>query len=327
MSGKQIHVVDVGPRDGFQMEATFIPTDLKVEIIDLLGRAGIEKIEVTSFVSPKVIPQMRDADEVLTRIRRFAGVRHTALVPNLKGAQRAIDAGVEAVRVVICLSESYNRRNVGMGVSESLENCRQIWALTKSHNIGCEAILALAFGCPLEGAVSEERVVGVANELIDMGFGELSIADSIGVANPVQVRRLTRKLLKEAPLTHYSLHFHNTRGLGLANVLAGIEEGVDTFDSSCGGLGGCPVVPGGSGNIPTEDLINMLDEMGYATGVDLTVVMIAARKLQQFLHRPLASHVLSSGTRKELFEGVAGRASATGFTLPDYLKAETNDES
>ena len=195
MSLTQIHVVEVGPRDGFQMEATFIPTDLKVEVIDLLGRAGIEKIEATSFVSPKLIPQMRDADEVMSRIRRFPGIRHTALVPNVKGAQRAIEAGAEAVRVVICLSESYNRRNVGLGISESLENCRRICEMTKNHDIGCEAILALAFGCPLEGVISEERVVGIANQLIGMGFGELSIADSIGVANPAHVRRLIRRKL------------------------------------------------------------------------------------------------------------------------------------
>jgi len=303
----QVHVVEVGPRDGFQMEATFIPTDLKVEVIDVLGRAGLEKIEATSFVRPEVIPQMCDADEVMSRIQRFPGVRHTALVPNVKGAQRAIDAGVDAVRVVICLSESYNRRNVGLGISESLENCRRICELTKTHTVGCEAILALAFGCPLEGVISEDKAVGIANRLIGMGFGELSIADSVGVANPAHVRRLMRKLRNEAPLAHYSLHFHNTRGLGLANVLAGLEEGVDTFDSSCGGLGGCPVVPGGSGNIPTEDLVNMLEEMGIGTGIDLSLVMTTSKKLQNFLHRPMASHVLASGTRKQLFEGAATR--------------------
>ena len=310
MSPTQIHVVEVGPRDGFQMEATFIPTDLKVEIIDLLGQAGIQKIEATSFVSPKVIPQMRDAGEVMSRIKRLPGVRYTALVPNVKGAQHAIDAGVHAVRVVICLSESYNRRNVGLAIDESLENCRRIYALTKTHTIGCEAILALAFGCPLEGAISEDKVIGMANRLIDLGFGELSIADSVGVANPAHVKRLMRKLRNEAPRAHYSLHFHNTRGLGLANVLSGLDEGVDTFDSSCGGLGGCPVVPGGSGNIPTEDLVNMLEEMGIGTGVDLSLVMTASNKLQDFLHRPMASHVLASGTRKRLFEGVATRSPA-----------------
>ena len=307
MSVTQVHVVEVGPRDGFQMEAAFIPTDLKVEVIDCLGRAGLQKIEATSFVRPEVIPQMCDAGEVMSRIQRFPGVRYTALVPNVKGAQHAIGAGVDAVRVVICLSESYNRRNVGLGISESLEKCQRICELTRIHAVGCEAILALAFGCPLEGVISEDKVVGIATRLIDVGFDELSIADSVGVANPVQVRRLVGKLRSEAPLAHYSLHFHNTRGLGLANVLAGLEEGVDTFDSSCGGLGGCPVVPGGSGNIPTEDLVNMLEEMGIGTGVDLSLVMTASSKLQDFLHRPMASHVLASGTRKQLFEGAAKR--------------------
>jgi hydroxymethylglutaryl-CoA lyase len=295
------------------MEATFIPTDLKVEIIDLLGQAGIQKIEATSFVSPKAIFQMHDAGEVMSRIRRLPGVRHTALVPNAKGAQHAIDAGVHAVRVVICLSESYNRRNVGLGIDESLENCRRISELTRTHTIGCEAILALAFGCPLEGDISEDKVIGMANRLIDLGFGELSIADSVGVANPAHVRRLMRKLRNEAPLAHYSLHFHNTRGLGLANVLSGLDEGVDTFDSSCGGLGGCPVVPGGSGNIPTEDLVNMLEEMGIDTGIDLSLVMIASNKLRDFLHRPMASYVLTSGTRKQLFEGAAAKPPRTAY--------------
>lgn len=306
----QVHVVEVGPRDGFQMESTFIPTDLKIEVIDRLASAGIRKIEAASFVSPKVIPQMRDAEEVMAGIRRVQGVQHTALVPNVKGAERAIQAGVSAVRVVVCVSETYNRRNVGLSVSESLENCRRIRELTESRNIGCEAILALAFGCPLEGDIPEERVVGVANQLIEMGFLELSIADSVGVANPVQVRRVIRTLGRQTSGAHYSLHFHNTRGLGLANVLAGIEEGVNTFDSSCGGLGGCPVVPGGSGNVPTEDLVNMLEEMGMSTGIDLELVMVATRMIQQFLNHPLASHVLRSGTRKTLFERAATGSSA-----------------
>jgi hydroxymethylglutaryl-CoA lyase len=307
----QIHVVEVGPRDGFQMETVFLPTDLKVEIIDLLGSAGIEKIETTSFVSPAVIPQMRDAEEVMSRIRRMDGVCHSALVPNLKGAERAVAAGVDTVRVVVCLSESYNRRNVGHSISESLENCRSIWKLSNDQGISCEAILGLAFGCPLEGVISEDRVAAAANQLIDMGFRKLSIADSIGVANPAHVRRLIRKLAKEASPACYSLHFHDTRGLGLANVLAGMEEGVDTFDSSCGGLGGCPVVSGGSGNIATEDLVNMLEEMGISTGVDLSLVMMAAKKLQRFLGRPLASHVLASGTRQQLFAGAMSGSSGT----------------
>jgi hydroxymethylglutaryl-CoA lyase len=293
------------------MEVTFIPTDLKVEVIDILASAGLRKIEATSFVKPEVIPQMRDADKVMARIQRFPGVCYAALVPNVKGAQRALEAGADSIRVVICLSESYNRRNVGMTISESLENCLRIFQLTKARGVeltkadgvACEVVLALSFGCPLEGEVSQDKVVEIANRLIDMGFRELSIADSIGVANPVQVKRLMRKLRHEANPAHYSLHFHNTRGLGLANVVAGLEEGVDAFDSSCGGLGGCPVVPGGSGNIPTEDLVNMLEEMGIHTGVDLSMAMTASKKLQDFLRRPMASYVLASGTRSQLFEG------------------------
>ena len=310
MSPTQIHVVEVGPRDGFQMESTFIPTELKIEVIDLLANSGITKIETTSFVSPKVIPQMRDAEEVMAGIRRSHGVQYTALVPNVRGAERAIEAGISVVRVVVCVSETYNRRNVGLSVSESLENCHRICDLTESRNTGREAILALAFGCPLEGDIPEASVVEAANKLIDMGFRELSIADSIGVANPVQVRRLIRKLDRETSGARYSLHFHNTRGLGLANVLAGIEEGVDTFDSSCGGLGGCPVVPGGSGNVPTEDLVNMLEEMGMSTGIDLELVMVASNRIQQFLKHPLASQVLVSGTRKQVFERAAAGSSA-----------------
>lgn len=299
----QARVVEVGPRDGFQMEVTFIPTDLKVEVIDILAKAGLKKIEATSFVRPEVIPQMRDAPQVMARIQRFPEVSYVALVPNLKGASRAIEARADSVRVVICLSESYNRRNVGRTISESLEDCRRIYELSRTHNIDCEAILALSFGCPLEGAVSEDSVVEVANQLMDIGFGKLSIADSIGVANPAQVKRLMRKLRQASSQVHYSLHLHNTRGLGLANVLAGLDEGIDTFDSSCGGLGGCPVVPGGSGNIPTEDLVNMFEEMGIDTGVDLSVVMTASKKLQDFLRHPMASYVLASGTRKQLFKG------------------------
>lgn len=309
MSRAKIHVVEVGPRDGFQMETKFIPTELKIEVIDLLGKAGLEKIEVTSFVSPNVIPQMRDAAEVMSRIERFPGVCHTALIPNLKGAQRALEAGVEVVRVVVCLSETYNRRNVGLTISESLDNCRRILQLTQDCGIGCEVILALAFGCPLEGAIPEDKVAEVANALSLMGFREISIADSVGVANPVHVRRLITRLKQNVPQRHYSLHFHNTRGLGLVNVLAGIDAGVDAFDSSCGGLGGCPVVPGGRGNISTEDLVNMLEEIGICTGIDLDLVVTTAAKLQQFLQRPLASYVLTSGTRKHLFEDAA-RSSA-----------------
>ena len=304
----QIHIVEVGPRDGFQMEASFIPTELKLEVIDILARAGLRKIEATAFVRPDIIPQLRDAGEVMSHIHRIPGVRYTALVPNVKGTEHAIKAGVDAVRVVICASESYNRRNVGVGIVDSLEDCSRIFELAKAHGINREAIIALAFGCPLEGVIAEDKVLAIASQLVDIGFDELSVADSVGVANPAQVRRLVKKLRMAAPHVHYSLHFHNTRGLGLVNVLAGLDEGVDTFDASCGGMGGCPVVPGGTGNISTEDLVNMFEEMGMNTGIDVSLVMSASRKLQDFLRRHLASYVLASGTRAQLFESAMARS-------------------
>jgi hydroxymethylglutaryl-CoA lyase len=299
---QKVHIVEVGPRDGFQMETAFIPTALKIEAIDLLASAGIRKIEATSFVSPRVIPQMQDATEVMARIKRVPGVQYSALVPNLKGAERAVMARVDAVRMVVCASETYNQRNVGLSVTESLRNCQSIYELATAHNIGCEAIIALAFGCPLEGDIPEARVIEIAGKLIDMGFQELGIADSIGVANPVTVKRLMQRLHRDVPGPHYSLHFHDTRGLGLVNVMAALEEGIDTFDSSLGGLGGCPVVAGGSGNIPTEDLVNLLDETGNVTGIDLDLVMKATQKVHHFLNRSLPSRILNAGTRKRLFE-------------------------
>lgn len=296
-----VTVVEVGPRDGFQMEPVFIPTALKIETVSGLAAAGMRKIEATSFVNPKVIPQMADATAVMSSLAHTPAVCFMALVPNLKGARRALEAGANAVRVVLCASETYNRRNVGLSVAESLAACRDIAALARERNAGYEAIIALAFGCPLEGNVEPGRVMELAAALYESGCCEISIADSIGVANPVQVKRMMRRLQSDFPAARFSLHFHNTRGLGLANVLAAMEEGIDTFDSSIGGLGGCPVVPGGAGNIATEDLVNMLEEMGVSTGVDLGKVIAIAEKVQAFLQRRLPSCILHAGTRQSLF--------------------------
>lgn len=314
MSAVTAHIVEVGPRDGFQMESAFIPTELKIEVINLLSAAGIRKVEATSFVSPRVIPQMRDAEEVMRGIQRLPGTQYTALVPNTKGAKRAISAGASGLRIVICLSETYNRRNVGCSVSDSVANSQEVFELAKAHDVVGEAILALAFGCPLEGPIADSKVIDVAGELIGMGFRELSIADSIGVANPRGVKRLLRKLTEEFPKVRYSLHLHDTRGLALANVLAALEEGIDTFDSAFGGLGGCPVVAGGSGNVATEDLVNMLEEMDIRTGIDLDRVMSASRRLQGFLSHPFPSRILACGTRKQLFGRTIGQATTV---IPD----------
>ena len=298
-------IVEVGPRDGFQMETTFIPTDLKVDVINRIARAGVRKIEATSFVNPKVIPQMADSDEVMSRIERFPGVEYAALIPNARGARRAIKAGVGSLRLVVCCTETYNQRNVGMSVGQSVEQAREILEIAAGAGVRAEVTLALAFGCPFEGFVPEERVVALARAFAEMGLREICIADSIGVANPRQMRRMMTRLHAEVGgRAHLSLHLHDTRGLGLANVVAALECGIDTFDASLGGLGGCPIMVGGTGNIPTEGVVNLCEELGVATGIDIGAIQAAARLLQNFLGRELPSPVLKSGTRNQLFERI-----------------------
>jgi hydroxymethylglutaryl-CoA lyase len=302
MLPERVRIVEVGPRDGFQMETTFLPTDLKVAVIDLLTKASLPKIEATSFVSPRVIPQVADAAEVMARIQRAPGTVYSVLVPNVKGAERAAEAGADGIRLVVCATEAYNRRNVGMSVAESMALVQPIKEAAGA--IPVEVVIGLSFGCPLEGAVPPDRVVGLARQIAGLGIREISIADSIGIAHPVQVRSLVERLRRELPEVHFSLHIHDTRGLGLANALAAMEAGIDTFDSGLGGLGGCPVFPGATGNIATEDLVNMCEEMGVATGVDLGPVREASRKVAEFLGRTLPSRVLAVGTREELYRRI-----------------------
>lgn len=303
----RVTVVEVGPRDGFQMESTFVPTDLKVEVIDAISAAAVPRIEVTSFVSPKVIPQMRDAVEVFERIRRRPGTVYSALVPNMKGVDRAIAAGADSVRLVVCASETYNLQNVGMSIADSLGQCRSMLERAARDELGVEAVIGVAFGCPFEGEVPEERVLSLARRFVDLGIEDLSVADSVGVAHPVQMYGLMKRLREALPSTTLSVHLHDTRGLGLANVLAALEAGIDTFDSSIGGLGGCPMTRAASGNIATEDLVNMLEEMGIETGIDLDPLREASRWMERFLGRELPSHVLAAGTRSELYADLEPR--------------------
>ncbi len=299
-------IVEVGPRDGFQMETTFIPTDLKVEVINRIARAGVRKIEATSFVNPKVIPQMSDSDEVMRRIERLPGVEVAALIPNARGARRAIEAGAGSIRLVVCCTETYNQRNVGMSVGQSVEQAREILGIAARAGIPAEVTLALAFGCPFEGVVPEDRVVALAQTFAEIGFREICIADSIGVAHPAQMKRMMRRLAEAlGARAHLSLHLHDTRGLGLANVVAALECGIDTYDASLGGLGGCPIMSGGTGNIPTEGVVNLCEELGVATGIDIAGIQAAARLLQDFLGRELPSPVLKSGTRRQLFDRIS----------------------
>lgn len=284
------------------MEEVFIPTDKKVEIIDAISNTGIRKIETTSFVNPKVVPQMSDAAQVMERIDRVPGVRYTALIPNVRGAERALEASVDGLRLVICASEKYNQRNVGQSIEESLQEFERVLNLVNEYKTPIDVVVGLSFGCPLEGDVPLDRILRLIRRLGDMGFQEVTIADSVGVAHPHQVREIMRQLLDQFPSITFALHFHDTRGLGLANVLAGLEEGVAIFDSSIGGIGGCPVVPGATGNIATEDLVNMLNEMRLETGVDTDKVMACSRIVQEFFDRTLPSHVLQAGTRYQLYE-------------------------
>ncbi len=307
----KVTIVEVGPRDGLQMEKTFVPTAAKIRFIDALTRAGIRRVEVTSFVSPKVIPQLRDAAEVLAGIERAPGAVYLALVPNLKGAERAIAAGADGVKIVICTSDPYNSRNVGMSVDESIENCGEILALGRAGGKPAEVVIGLSFGCPLTGPVPPERVVELTRRLAEQGYREISIADSMGLANPLQVRRMMRRLQDEFPVVHFSLHVHNTRGLGLANIFAAYEEGIDTFDSSIGGLGGSEVVVAGAlGNVATEDLVNMFEEMGVESGVDMEGIQAAGFVAQEILGRQLPSYVLASGTPEQFYQRVREREAA-----------------
>jgi hydroxymethylglutaryl-CoA lyase len=297
---KTVHLVEVGPRDGFQMETRFLPTELKVRTLEALAEAGFREIEATSFVHPKVVPQMADAAEVLTRVRRRPGVRYLALVPNLYGAERALEARVDGLRQVISVTDGYNRRNVGQTVEESLRGLGEVVRRAEPSGVAVEAVLAAAFGCPLEGEVSTEVVVDVAQRSVAAGARALGLADSAGLGHPLQVRRLldaVRQALPEVPLW---LHLHDTRGLGLANALAGLEAGIDRFDTSLGGLGGCPTVVGASGNIPSEEMIYLCDAMGIETGVNLAAVRQASGVLGDFLGRRLESRVLYAGTHDEL---------------------------
>jgi hydroxymethylglutaryl-CoA lyase len=298
-----VTIVEVGPRDGFQIEPAFIPTDLKIATIDAIAAAGVRKIEATSFVNPKVIPQMRDAAEVMRAIRRQPGTTVTALVPNVRGAELAVAAGVDAVRQVICVSETYNRRNVGMSVAQSLESLAAIRRAAGATPV--ELVVALAFGCPLEGRVEPDAVVTLVGRAVEMGIREISIADSIGLAGPADVGAMMRRLQREFDGIAWSLHLHDTRGLGLANVLAGLDEGISTFDASIGGLGGCPVFPGATGNIATEDLVHMLDGMGIATGVDLAALVQATRLLQEHLGRELPARLLKTESTAAVFGRLA----------------------
>jgi isopropylmalate/homocitrate/citramalate synthase len=282
-------VVEVGPRDGLQNEPASISTENKIAFVDRLSRAGLPAIEVSSFVSPKWVPQMADAAEVFAGIEPRAGTRYTALVPNLEGLERARAAGVLEVGIVAAASDTFSRRNINQDVDAALDTYRAVCARASELEIRVRGYVSTAFGCPFEGEVAPARVATVAEALMNMGTFEVAISDTIGIAHPGRVRGVVAVVAERVPLHAIALHFHDTRGTALANVLTALELGIATFDASAGGLGGCPYAPGATGNLATEDLVYMLNGLGIETGIDLNAVVDASAFIEPLVGHPLAS--------------------------------------
>jgi hydroxymethylglutaryl-CoA lyase len=310
----RLYINDVAVRDGFQMEKIFVPTATKIALIDELSRTGLHRIEVTSFVSAKAIPALADANEVLAGIERVPGVTYVALVPNVRGVQNAAATGrkPDEVNGVMSASETHNRANINRTHEQSLSELPTMVKVAHEAGIRMTMSLSTTFGCPFEGTVSEDSVLRFVEAFLAAGVDGISLADTTGMANPRQVEALTAHVLDSFPAkddTFYTLHFHNTRGMGLANVVAGIEAGVRSFDGSVSGLGGCPFAPGATGNICTEDMVNMLVDMGYDTGVDLDRLIAAARRVPGIVGHDTPGQVAKAGKSLEL------------HSLPDSLKA------
>ena len=294
---ESVRIREVGPRDGFQNEPEVIPTADKVRLIEALGRTGLRRLEVTSFVRADVIPQLADAAEVLEAVELPPEVSRGVLIPNERGLDAALEhrGRFDEVNVFLSASETHNRKNVNRSIAESLDGLRRVLARAGEAGLRREGVISVAFGCPYEGHVPPERVLDIARELVSAGAEEVAFGDTTGMANPRQVREFFPAARAALPDVELTAHFHNTRGQGLANVLAALEAGVDSFESSFGELGGCPVPKGATGNIATEDLVSMLHEMGVTTGVSLEGLLEATRAVQAVLDRPLGSHVLTAG--------------------------------
>ncbi|MEN4748761.1 hydroxymethylglutaryl-CoA lyase [Pseudomonas sp. Ps21-P2] len=297
---QRLIVQEVSPRDGLQIEPTWVDTADKIALIDQLSLAGFSRIEAGSFVSPKAIPALRDGHEVFRGIRRQPGVIYVALIPNLRGAQRAIEAGADELNLVMSASQTHNLANMRMGCEQSLAGFAEVVSLASGTGLSLNGSIATTFGCPFEGRIDEDRVLRIVDDYLALGMHGISLADTTGMANPRQVFSLVQGVLARVPASALTLHFHNTRGLGLSNVLAAYEAGARRFDASLGGLGGCPFAPGASGNICTEDLVNMCDEMGIETGVDLAHLLVLSRGLPELLGHEMPGQVAKAGRNRDL---------------------------
>jgi hydroxymethylglutaryl-CoA lyase len=294
-ASKRITICEVGTRDGFQIEPEFIPTDRKVEVVNRLSAAGLPRIEVTSFVHPKAVPQLKDAEEVMAQISRRPGTVYAALVPNDKGAVRAVAAGVEKLHTVLSASESHNLANVNMSIADSLTKLEAVARVAQEAGIALQGGISTAFGCPFEGTVPLAALEAIVARLVDAGFAGIGLADTTGMANPAQVRRILEHLRPKFPHIEWTLHTHNTRAMAIPNILAAVDCGVTHFDASIGGLGGCPFAPGATGNVCTEDLVHCLHAMGYDTGIDLDQLIDTAQCVEEIIGRTLPGQVMKAG--------------------------------
>ncbi|MCF8567341.1 hydroxymethylglutaryl-CoA lyase [Alicyclobacillus tolerans] len=300
MESNRVWIRDVAPRDGFQIEPQFVPLDVKVETINALAKAGVPSIEATSFVHPKAVPQMADAAEVMTRIERYPGTTYAVLVPNLVGAKRALECNPDQINLVVSASESHNRANLNRETFETLDGFRDIASLIRGSGVDLHGGIATSFGCPFEGSVPVERVLRVVERYLELGVTAVGLADTTGMANPRQVQEIVEAVQKRWPDLEVHLHFHNTRGMGLANVFAGYLSGIRHFDASLGGIGGCPFAPGATGNICTEDTVHMLHEMGIETQINLDALISAAKRLEKQLGHSLPGQVMKAGKTSDL---------------------------
>lgn len=300
-AGRRIHLQEVGTRDGLQAESAFVPTEDKIALVDALSEAGLSKIEVTAFVSPKAIPALRDAEQVLREIRRQPGVMYSALVPNVRGAERAVESRADELNLVMSASESHNQSNLRMTRDTSFAGLAEVTRAVQGTGVAINVSLSCAFGCPMEGDVPVQSVLDWCQRYVqELGAHGVTLCDTTGMAYPTQVTQLTKAFRERWPDTELTLHFHNTRGMGLANVLAAMDAGADRFDASFGGIGGCPYAPGASGNVCTEEIVHALNLMGYNTGVDLTRLLAAASRLPALIGHDVPSQILKAGQRLDL---------------------------
>ncbi|QKD44595.1 hydroxymethylglutaryl-CoA lyase [Alicycliphilus denitrificans] len=315
-AGRRIEICDVGMRDGLQMEAQFVPTEDKIALVDALSAAGLAKIEVTSFTSPTAIPALRDAEVVMREIARRPGVTYTALVPNARGAERAIESRTDELNLVMSVSETHNLANLRMTRAQSFAALAHVVAMAQAARVPVNVSLSCVFGCPMEGDVALDGVWDWVQRFAGLGVAGITLCDTTGMAYPSQVAQVVAQARARWPGLAFTLHFHNTRGMGLANVLAAIDAGADRFDASLGGLGGCPYAPGATGNVCTEEIVHALALMGYDTGVDLPALMAAAARLPTLIGHEVPSQIARAGRRLDLhpvppgFDAIRERALA-----------------